>query len=314
MIFPFYLENFEKIDRVGKIFKEHLTGCGLCPRRCGVDRTKESGFCLQRDVPRISNVVLHYGEEPPLVEKNGAGAVFFCGCNMRCVYCQNFAFSQKNIGKNISVEELADYFLKLQELDATCLDLVTPTPHLPFIVEALGIAITKGFKLPIVYNTSSYESVEVLNLLDGIVDVYLADLKYSDDEVALRLSGVKDYWEVATAALREMYRQVGAFKRYASGVFRGLIVRHLVLPGDLSGSEKVARFIAEELSTSVPVAVMGQYNPVNRAREYPEIARRLSKQEYERVLDVFQSYDLVEGWYQLEDGEPVRAVGVKLAD
>lgn len=300
-MYPYYLESYSngRLKELVDTLKGHLKECRLCPRECGVNRYENQGICRQKDKAKLSNYLLHFGEEPPLVIKNGgkrgAGAVFFSGCSMRCSYCQNFGFSQLNNGKYFSVIELADAFLELQEKGALNLDLVTPTPHLPFIIEALMIAIEKGLRIPIVYNTSSYEKVETLELLDGIVDIYLADIRYTDNEVSKKYSGVDNYWDIAKRAIREMYRQVGAFKN--EPFKRGLIIRHLVLPNGLSGSKKAFEFISE-LSLSIPVSLMSQYFPVYKALNDPLIGRKITKKEYEEAMYLMEEYGLLNGWIQ----------------
>ncbi len=283
-----------------KYFKETLKSCTMCARNCKVDRRKSQGFCGQKVSAKISGALLHFGEEPPLVGQNGAGAVFFSGCGMRCVYCQNFAFSHLNHGKELNDEELAKIFISIQKAKATTLDLVTPEPHLHVITSALSIASKKGFSLPIVFNTSSYVNVETLKMLEGIVDIYLADIRYTDDGFSLKYSAAPNYWTITKKALTEMYRQVGPFK---SEKMRGLIVRHLILPNGISGTEEAVRFVAEELSSSVPISLMSQYFPVYKAKNVPELSRKITKQEYEKALLTVEKYGL-HGWYQpLEEKE-----------
>ncbi|HPE68633.1 MAG TPA: radical SAM protein [Thermotogota bacterium] len=266
-----------------------LFHCQLCPWECGVDRRKQTGVCGQGVGAKFTNAVVHRGEEPPLIEGAGAGTVFFSGCNMKCVYCQNFGFSQLGNGKDVPPEQLADAFLKLQEKGVCNLDLVTPTPHLPAILQALSLAIPRGFHLPIVWNTSSYESLEVLKRLEPVVDLYLADIRYTDDALGKRYSGVPDYWTRARIAIREMFRQRGS---------RGLIIRHLVMPGGISGTASALSFVAEELSTSVPVSLMSQYFPTFRAREFAQINRRITPEEYQQAVQLLEDNLLWNGWVQ----------------
>lgn len=287
--------------------KEKLTHCDLCPVQCGVNRYYDSGKCKVGALARIMSVVLHFGEEPPISGENGAGTIFFSGCNLRCVYCQNMNFSQLAKGVEITSEELAEIFLDLQDHGAQTLNLVTPTPHLLPIVEALKVAKEKGFNLPVVYNTSSYESVETLRLLEGIVDVYLADLKYADNESGYKYSGVKDYYTVAARALIEMHRQVGPFKENSK---RGLIVRHLVLPNDVAGTQRVIDFVYCSLSPSVPVSLMAQYNPLFEARSDPLISRRITDEEYEMSVQRLLQLDMT-GWIQTDEKKRVTAKPVK---
>ena len=306
--YPYYLQKYEngELEKIAKILKEHLKNCRLCPRNCGVDRTENIGVCLQKDTVRLTNHLLHFGEEPPLVRDEmgnlrGAGTVFFSGCPMRCIYCQNFGFSQLNHGRDVDVEELSGIFLDLQRRGAVNLDLVTPTPHLPFIIEALKMAIDEGFRLPIVYNTSGYEKVEILQLLDSIVDIYLVDIRYTDDRTGMKYSKVPDYWSVTKKAIREMFRQVGAFRE--NPFKRGVIVRILVFPEDIGGYERAFEFIVNELSPNLPVSLMSQYFPVYRALKDPIIGRKLTKKEYERAMKKMEEYGLVNGWIQEMDLE-----------
>jgi len=274
-----------------------LQSCRLCPRECAVDREVSIGFCEQTEVPRISSAVLHFGEEPPLVGRGGSGTVFFCGCSMRCVYCQNFMISQKNNGTDISVEELSEVFLKLQYEGAENINLVTPTAHLSGILASLGLAMSNGLNIPIVYNTSGYERAEVIRLLDGIIDIYLADIRYTDDTKGQKYSGTNDYWTVTRNAIKEMYKQVGAFSDRRYDAPKGIILRHLVLPEGVSGTNAMGEYVAYELSSSVPISLMSQYRPVFHARDYPEISRRITEREYEDALSSIDQYGLT-GWYQ----------------
>jgi len=267
----------------------NLEHCQLCPRKCGINRSKERGVCQQSDQSMLTNVVVHTGEEPPLIEGTGAGAVFFSGCPMKCVYCQNFAFSQLNNGEVYTSEQLADAFLRLQDKGVCNIDLVTPTPHLVSIIRALIIAVPKGLHLPIVYNTSSYENVDILRKIEGVVDVYLADIRYTDDTLGLKYSGVQGYWTHTKRAIREMFRQVGA---------RRLIIRHLVLPNGLSGTEEAMAFVAEELSTNVNVSLMSQYFPVFKALGKEELSRKITAGEYDEAVKIMEAYGLFNGWVQ----------------
>jgi len=281
-----------------------LVSCRVCPRECRVNRLKNDklGFCRSGLNPVISSVSPHYGEEPPLSGTKGSGTVFFTNCNLRCVYCQNYPISQMGNGEERTPGELACQMLWLQEQGCHNLNLVTPTHFVPQILKALGIAIQRGFNLAIVYNTSGYESMEILRLLDGIVDIYLPDMRYSDNGAAVKYSGAPGYSEINRAAIKEMYRQVGNLVLDEQGVAKqGLIVRHLVLPGNIAGTEAVMKFLAEEISKDVSISLMSQYFPAYRAREFKEINRRITAEEYEKAYQIMLKYGLENGWVQEHD-------------
>ncbi|MCX7653573.1 MAG: radical SAM protein [Fervidobacterium sp.] len=283
-----------------KVGLEVLNKCELCPRMCHADRRTQLGMCGVGYFPKLSNVVLHKGEEPPLSGEKGAGAVFFSGCQMKCIYCQNMGFSQRGVGFELSVEELAHAFLEIQKAGAKTLDLVTPTPHLPWILKALDIVKDSGFNLPVVYNTSSYERVEIIRSLKGYVDIYLADIRYTNDDYGKMYSKVPDYWAVAQRAILEMYNQVGPFNEKN---MKGLIIRILVLPNGVSGHDKALEFIAG-LDKNIPVALMSQYIPHFSAKNDELIGRKITKEEYESALDRLIELDL-DGWMQLDEKERV---------
>ena len=261
--------------------------CRLCPRECGVDRSSgERGFCRTGARPWVSSAGPHFGEEPELVGHGGSGTIFLSGCNLRCAFCQNHAISQGGEGREITVEELAETILRLEHLGCQNVNFVTPTHQAPAIVEALSLAKDAGFSLPVVWNCGGYESVQALRLLCGIVDVYMPDFKYGDSKVAASLSATPGYVESARAALREMHRQVGDLVVEGGIARRGLLVRHLVLPNGLAGSEDVLRFIAEEISPDTYVNVMAQYYPSHHAWDDPTLSRRITPQEYEAALSL----------------------------
>lgn len=294
MTYPSYLNLTEgqwkeRIERALSL----LESCEVCPHRCGVNRLKgELGFCKTGKNAIVDSYFPHRGEEKPIRGYKGSGTVFFSYCNMRCVYCQNYQISQLGEGKEVSPEELAEIFLELQAMGCHNLNLVTPSHVVPQILSALYIAVKKGFRLPIVYNTSSFDSLESLRLLEGIVDIYLADLKYADREIARRYSKVKNYPEVAMAAIREMHRQVGDLILDERGIaVRGLLVRHLVLPNGLAGTEKVAEFLGS-LSKNTAVNVMDQYYPSYMAWKYPELNRRITQREYYQALSFMEGFRL----------------------
>ena len=278
-----------------------LSPCRLCPRECGADRLSgEEGFCRSGDQPKVASWTLHPWEEPPISGTRGSGTIFFSGCTGRCLFCQNYPISQLGVGNVVTVERLAEMMVELQRRGAHNVNLVTPTHFVPQILAALPPAIEMGLRLPVVYNSSGYESVEVLRLLDGVVDVWLPDAKYATDDVARRLSGFSRYVEHNHAALGEMYRQVGdELLLDDEGIAqRGLIIRHLVLPGGLAGTREVLRWIAKELSPRVHVSLMGQYFPAYRAVGHPLLGRKLTTEEYEDALAAFDEADLERGWRQ----------------
>ncbi|MBC7170069.1 radical SAM protein [Candidatus Bipolaricaulota bacterium] len=261
--------------------------CGLCPRKCGAHRARgERGFCRAGLTPRVASFGPHFGEEDVVVGEGGSGTIFLSGCNLRCLFCQNYAISQLGEGEEIAVHDLARIMLRLQEMGCENVNLVTPTHQAPQIVAALALARDEGLRLPLVWNCGGYESVDALRLLAGIVDIYMPDFKYGDNAVAARLSGAGDYVERAQQALREVHCQVGDLVVEDGIAVRGLLVRHLVLPDGLAGSEAVLAFIAREISPHTFVNVMAQYRPAHRAREYPPLARRPTAAEYERTLDI----------------------------
>jgi putative pyruvate formate lyase activating enzyme len=270
--------------------------CRLCPRECGVERLKGGrGFCRVGTRPWVSSVGPHFGEEPELVGRGGSGTIFFSGCNLHCVFCQNHTISQGGEGQEISVGELAESMLRLETLGCHNINLVTPTHQAPQIVEALATARERGLRLPIVWNCGGYESVEVLEVLDGIVDIYMPDFKYGDSETAARYSSAPGYFEVAKAALSEIDRQVGELVVENGIARRGLLVRHLVLPNGLAGTENVLRFIAQEISPNTYVNVMAQYTPHHHAWDYPELSRRISVKEYQEAIALAKGFGLHRG-------------------
>ena len=260
--------------------------CRLCPRACGVDRLSgEIGYCGTGPSLRIGSVTSHFGEEPPLSMNGGAGAIFLTGCSMNCVYCQNYQISQGAIGQEYTADLLAREMLRLQSLDCSNIDAVSPTHQLPELLEALAIARDSGLELPVVYNTNSYETMEVLEILDGVVDVYLPDLRYSSNESALRYSDAPDYVEIARDAILEMHRQVGNLVVDLEGrAVRGLIIRLLVLPSGIAGVENSLQWIKENLPKTVTLSLMSQYSPLHRAHEFPELNVTLAENEYESLV------------------------------
>lgn len=277
-----------------------LAACDLCPHRCGVDRRRgEKGRCRGGLLPRIASATLHRGEEPPISGSRGSGTIFFSGCTLSCIFCQNYPISQLDNGEELPVEGLAEKMLELKRRRAHNVNLVTPTHWLPQILAALLLAVPRGFDLPIVWNSSGHELPESLRLLDGVVSVYLPDMKYGDDESARDLSGVERYVEVNRAAVTEMLRQVGHLVTDDQGVaLRGLVVRHLVLPEDRSATASVLSWIRENLGRETHVSLMSQYFPAGEAAHIPGMDRGITCAEYDRGLEVLERLGLENGWIQ----------------
>ena len=278
---------------------ELLEKCAICPHNCGINRlNNQIGRCKSKDIVKVALYSTHNFEEPCISGKKGSGTVFFSNCNMNCVFCQNYEISQQGKGKEISIEELADIFIKQQEKNVENINLVTPTSYVPQIIEAIKIARGNGLKLPIVYNTNGYEKVETLKMLDGYVDIYLPDFKYSDNELGKRLSKVENYFEIATEALKEMYRQIGKVVFNDEGIMqRGMIIRHLVLPNHILNSRRVLKWINENMH-DVYVSVMAQYFPTYKAKEIDDINRKLTKEEYKQIENYLYRLDLENGYIQ----------------
>ena len=293
--YPSYLNLLDsgELDKRIEALYEKLSSCTLCPNECKVNRLEgEKGICKITNKPIVSSYGPHFGEERPLVGKNGSGAIFFTYCNLACVYCQNWEISHLGEGDIIDEEDLAKIMLILQVWGCHNINLVTPTHQVPFIVKAIKIAAEKGLILPIVYNCGGYESVETLKLLDGIIDIYMPDIKYMDDKIALKLSKIKNYSKVVKSAVKEMHRQVGDLVIENGIAKRGLIIRHLVLPGDLSQTEEVIKFIKEEISPHTYFNLMDQYRPCGDAWKYPPLDRKITKEEWERALKLAYKYGL----------------------
>ena len=278
---------------------ELLEKCTICPHNCGINRTNNQiGRCKSKDTVKIALYSTHNFEEPCISGKKGSGTVFFSNCNMNCVFCQNYEISQQGKGKEITIEELAEIFIKQQEKDVENINLVTPTSYVPQIIESIKIARNKGLKLPIVYNTNGYEKVETLKMLEGYVDIYLPDFKYSDNELAKRLSKVDNYFEIATQALTEMYKQTGKAVFDDRGIMqKGMIIRHLVLPNQILNSRRVLKWINENMH-DVYVSVMAQYFPTYKAKDIEDINRKLTKEEYEQIENYLYRLDLENGYIQ----------------
>ena len=286
---PAYILLGEKeLSRRADALWEVYRSCRLCPRQCGANRLKgEKGVCQTTWHIKVASAHPHFGEEKPLVGRKGSGTIFFSNCNLLCEFCQNWRINHLGEGDYVTHDQVARLMLNLQSIGCHNVNLVTPTHVVPSIVQALRQAIPRGFRLPLVYNCGGYDPAEIIRLLDGIVDIYLPDYKYTDGKAAAKYShGADDYPEVAAAAIKEMHRQVGGLLVDEKGIaLRGLIIRHLVMPQDIAGTEKFAQFVARELGRDTYVNIMAQYHPEHRARNYPEINRRITILEYHRALE-----------------------------
>ena len=285
-----YLELYhsgELKERV-EAAKSILQSCSVCPRCCSVNRLEgEVGECHTPGEAMVSSYGPHFGEEAPLVGRRGSGTIFFTNCNLRCVFCQNYSISQLGEGEKASKEELAYMMLSLQAQGCHNINLVSPTHVVPQILEALEIAVKSGLHLPLVYNTGGYDSLRTLEMLDGIIDIYMPDMKYSDEKIAEEFSGIKNYPSINRAAVKEMHRQVGDLEINDEGVAqRGLLVRHLVLPNRLAGTKEVVNFLAREISPNTYVNIMAQYHPCHKAFQIPSLARRISTAEFQEATEL----------------------------
>ncbi len=311
---PGYLKLLEtgELEQRAERLHRVLASCELCPRKCRVNRLEgETGFCGCGSALTISSYGPHFGEEVPLVGRNplmtisarfgiqsigGSGTVFLTGCNLLCIYCQNFEISHLHCGHVVSETQLADHALELQRRGCHNINFVTPTQFAPQLVQSIKIAAEKGLNLPIVWNCSGYENVRMIELLEGIVDIYMPDMKYAGSEPATKYSSAADYFDRCRESVREMHRQVGDLKLDGEGVaYRGVLVRHLVLPNDLAGTEQVLRFIAEELSPNTYVNVMAQYRPEGKARLYEELNRCPTREEFSRAVEIACRFHLTRG-------------------
>jgi len=274
--------NFGSFGESAQQLAKRMNPCVLCPRKCKVNRSKgQIGFCGVGDMPLVSSVGPHFGEESVLVGSGGSGTIFFAGCNLGCIFCQNFDISHHRHGTKVTIEQLAQFMLDLQNYHCININLVTPTHVVATAMAAIESARKKGLTLPIVYNTGGYDSVETLKLLEGLVDIYMPDMKYSDSAVAGQLSGAPDYPKVNRQAVKEMHRQVGDLQLKKGLATRGLLVRHLVLPNNLAGSFKIIDFLAEQISNATTINVMDQYRPCYKASLHTGINRRPTLEEFE---------------------------------
>ena len=305
MFEPGYVALFRsgELARRAGLLETRLQRCDICPRRCFVNRLDgQKGFCQSGALPVVSSFCAHHGEEPVLSGTRGSGTIFFGNCNMRCVFCQNHQISQDPVRQQVnevSFRVLADDMLQLQDLGCHNINLVSPSHFVPHIVRALVEAVPMGLHLPLVYNTGSFDSLQTIELLDGIVDIYLPDIKYASNRWAMRYSMAPGYVGFARPAIKEMYRQVGDLRVDGDGVAeKGVIVRHLVLPGGLSGSEDSLTWLVRDVSPTITVGIMAQYFPAHKAAQIPELSRTVTSAEYSAVVDAVNRLGLENGWLQ----------------
>ena len=278
---------------------DKLKKCTICPHKCGIDRTKYIGRCKSTDKVKIALYSIHNFEEPCISGEKGSGTIFFSNCNLNCVFCQNYEISQQGRGKEIEIEELVEIMLKQQEKGVENINFVTPTSYSIQIKEAIIIAKENGLKIPIVYNTNGYENVETLRELEGLIDIYLPDLKYYYDSLGKEFSKVDNYFEIVTNAIKEMYRQVGSPILNEKGVMqKGLMVRHLILPNNIENSRKCLKWLKENFNDKIYISLMAQYFPTYKAKEISEINRKLTPKEYEEIENYLYDLDIENGYIQ----------------
>jgi putative pyruvate formate lyase activating enzyme len=283
-------------DRASRA-KMHLRSCDICPRGCGANRLRdERGFCRIGRLAKVASCTPHFGEEAPLVGRSGSGTIFFSGCNLSCVFCQNYDISQRDLGQEVTAEVLADMMLSLQDQGCHNINFVTPTHVLPQILEALILARKDGLTVPLIYNSGGYECLQTLQLLDGIFDIYMPDAKYGSDEMALKYSNAPRYTHFMKMAIKEMHRQVGDLVLDEDGIaLRGLLTRHLVLPNGAAGTAEVVRFLSEDISKNTYLNVMAQYHPEYRSCSFPELYRRITLKEYNEAVALAVASGLTRG-------------------
>ncbi len=315
MAYPSYIDAFKSgaLKNKVKLAQDALSSCEICPRRCKINRLDDKrGFCRTGKNAIVCSYFAHHGEEPVISGTKGSGTIFFSRCNLKCLYCQNHDFSQMEEGREVTALELSGYMLELQEMGCHNINFVTPTHIVPQILESLLLAVEKGLSIPIVYNTSGYELPDTLKLLDGIVDIYLPDMRYHDNEASIKYSLAPDYPKYNQESVKEMFTQVG------TGIFdeneimkSGLIIRHLVLPQNIAGTERVCAFISKELSKEVHISLMSQYEPCFQAHANPPLDRRITLEEYEEAIFTLKKYGLENGWIQ-ESGGLKRFAGTNI--
>ncbi len=289
-----------KLENLSKSLDKILSKCSICPHKCRVNRKiGEKGFCIAGYEPVISSTMPHHGEEPPISGSRGSGTIFFTYCNMKCVYCQNYQISQEHEGREISISALTDTMLKLQTKGCHNINFVSPTIWIPQIVKALTIARKMGLTIPIVFNTGGYDSPQIIKMLNGVVDIYMPDARYSSDTLAEKYSQVKNYVKYNRQSLKEMYSQVGGLKLDSNSIAKkGLLIRLLVMPDDIGGIRETLDFIKNELSTDVYLSIMAQYHPAYKARNYPELSRRITAREYLEIVKYAKESGFNFGWTQ----------------
>lgn len=277
-----------------------LEKCNLCPHNCNVNRlNNQLGRCKASDKIKIALACLHYYEEPCISGNNGSGAVFFSNCNMNCKFCQNYEISWEGKGKIVTTEHLAEIFINLQSKGANNINLVTPTIYVYQIIEAIKIAKEKGLNIPIVYNSNGYENVDTIKMLNGYIDVYLPDFKYFDNNIAFKYSGIKNYFEISTKCIKEMYKQVGPPILNNKGIIqKGLIIRHLILPNNIENSKNVLKWLKENMDENVYISIMAQYFPCYKAKDIEELNRKLTKSEYEEIESYVYKLNIKNGYIQ----------------
>ena len=283
-----------------------LEECTICPRNCKVNRLSgKKGYCKCDDKIKVALVSTHFYEEPCISGKNGSGTIFFSNCNLNCVYCQNYEISQNGKGDNATVQELSDKFILLQSKGVNNINLVTPTMYVYQIIEAIKIAREKGLTIPIIYNSNGYENIETIRKLNGYIDIYLPDLKYFSNDIAIKYSNAPNYFKIATQSIKEMYKQVGTPVFDKNGIIkRGIIIRHLVLPNHLQNSKNILRWIKENIDPNVYISIMSQYFPTNKAFEYEKINRKLKRREYNEIKKYIITLGIKNGYFQdLESNE-----------
>lgn len=298
------LHKSGKLISIANELYNSISECKICPRTCKVNRFKSNnGYCHSGSYPIVSSYCLHFGEEPPLVADSGVGNIFLGNCNLRCIYCQNYQISQnyeEEKNNEVSFERLADIMIELQNQNATSIGFVSPTHFLPHILKSLVIAIEKGLYLPLIYNSNGYDSVDILKKIRGVFDIFLPDFKYGNNDIAIEYSSAKNYFKIAIDAIKEMHSQVGSKLIYGSDgrLKRGLIIRHLVLPNDLSDTFTILKSLKEEIGNDICLSIMSQYYPTYRANDKILISRPIRESEYNRVLKMLDELGFENGWLQ----------------